>query len=350
MSIENGIQAEDLFEQWRNHCQEDAAHVCKDDGHQVKADDFETYRYIWQSWIKYIQTRKSGSGNHLRWDDADGEAVVSFLNSGVESRSKRYARVSDITKRRYWRVLDRIYTFAMEKGFAQLNPASQVMRWEIPKQENHKGHILTPKVWDAALHTLRQAPVVGEGEVAARNRALLLVLFTMGLMPIEVRSLNVDSYVKQGYGAWLNIEGGTDNAKRQLEVPSPVRDALDTWIVVRGSSSKYGASPALFTAQTGKAMTDETLLQIVRAHLVASCATAGEPLPQRLGPQIIRNTRIVKWLMEGVPRSVVVLRAGLKNEHGLDHLASHVRKEGGPRLTIEAVATLGQMDLFQQAA
>lgn len=350
MSIENGMQPEDLFEQWHQDCRARAHAQAKPEGPDAKGDDFEAYRYIWQSWIKYLQTLKRADGRYVRWDEADGAAVVNFLNKGgIESR-KHEAKVSDITKRRYWRVLDRIYTFAMEKCFAQVNPASQVMRSEIPKQENHKGHVLTPKVWDAAMGALKQEPGAGRGEVATRNRALLLVLFTMGLMPIEVRSLNVANYASTGEGAWLKIEGHTDNAKRQLEIPQFVRAALDAWLQVRAASPKYCASQALFSAQSGKAMTDETLLQIVRGHLLDACTAAGEPPPQRLGPQIIRNTRIVKWLMDGVPRPVVVLRAGLKDEHGLTHLIDHVTKNDGPRVRLNDDSPLGQLDLFKQAA
>jgi site-specific recombinase XerD len=317
-----------------------------EDGREVRDEDFAAYRYIWQSWTKYLAEPDGGKG--MRWYEADGATVVNFLQRGVESR-KAGARVSDITKRRYWRVLDRMYTYAMEQGLAQVNPATQVMRHEIPKQENHKGHILTARTWDAAIRALHVAPGSSD-PIEIRNRALLLVLFEMGLMPIELRSLTLDNYRnnREEQGAWLQIAGATDHAKRQIEVPEHVRVALDAWVQVRATSAKYSSSNALFSAQSGKAMTDETLLLIVRAHLLAACTIAGEPAPQRLGPQIIRNTRIVKWLMDGVPRSVVVLRAGLKNEQGLYHLQMHV--VDGPRVRLSADLPRGQLDLFMQAA
>ena len=43
-----------------------------------------------------------------------------------------------------------------------------------------------------------------------------------------------------------------------------------------------------------------------------------------MGPQILRNTRLVFWLNEGVPAAEVALRAGLKNIKGLYHLREHV--------------------------
>lgn len=316
MAIENGITAEDLLEQWLVQCS-------TADHRAISLEDAQAYRYIWGTWMDYLRTGRKGVCSHaIRWDEADGVAVIGFLDKGVESR-KTGARVSDITKRRYWRVLDRVYTFAMERNLAQHNPAKEVSKHEIPKQENPKGFILSARLWHAATDALKAAP---ENLIDTRNKALLLVLFELGLMPAEIRRLTVDDFVEsgEGQGAWLKIASDNPNATRQMELPVHARDAVVSWIKVRATSSKHSSTTALFSAQTGKAMTDENLLVLVRQHLLAACATSGEPPPARLGPQIIRNSRLVRWLIEGVPRSVVVLRAGLKNEKGLGHLLCHL--------------------------
>lgn len=320
MTIELGITGDDLLEQWLVHCS-------SSDHRAITLDDADAYRYIWGSWMEYLLTgRKLLYPQGIRWHEADGAAVVGFLESGVESR-KSGARVSDITKRRYWRVLDRVYTFAMERSLAQTNPAKEVSRHEIPKQENPKGFILSAKLWDAAVHALYTASASDPSSlIEARNRALLLVLFELGLMPAEIRGITVDAYVdgSAGQGAWLKIESDNSNATRQMEVPAHVQDAMSVWLKLRATRPKHASSQALFSAQTGNAMTDENLLVLVRTHLLAACSASGEPPPARLGPQIVRNTRLVRWLLEGVPRSVVALRAGLKNEKGLGHLLGHL--------------------------
>ena len=84
-------------------------------------------------------------------------------------------------------------------------------------------------------------------------------------------------------------------------------------------------------------MTDENLLVLVRAHLLAASRAAGQKDPVRAGPQIVRNTRLVQWMWSGMPQPDVALRAGLKNVRGLLHLRQHL--PDGPRLELAREAS-----------
>ncbi len=59
----------------------------------------------------------------------------------------------------------------------------------------------------------------------------------------------------------------------------------------------------------------------------AKCQILCQPKAARLGPQIIRNTRLVFWLNDRVPVEDVVKRAGLKNSKGLYHLFEYLPEE-----------------------
>ena len=167
-----------------------------------------------------------------------------------------------------------------------------------------------------------------------RNRALLLVLFELGLTSAEVRALSHESFVDggRGKGASIRITSGGVNQLRTMVVSDEVRSAVASWLQVRATAGKHAMTPALFSSQTGKPMTDENLLVLVRAHLLAASRAAGQGDPVRAGPQIVRNTRLVQWMLSGMPQPEVALRAGLKNVRGLLHLRQHL--PDGPRLEL----------------
>jgi len=172
-----------------------------------------------------------------------------------------------------------------------------------------------------------------------RNRALLLVLFELGLTSAEIRALTVESFVDggAGKGASIRITSGGVNQLRTMVVSDEVRSAIKSWLQVKATAGKHALAPALFSSQTGKPMTDENLLVLVRAHLLAASRAAGQDDPVRAGPQIVRNTRLVQWMWSGMPQPDVALRAGLKNVRGLLHLRQHL--PDGPRLELAREAS-----------
>lgn len=322
--------AEQHLEQWLVHCSNAEQRA-------ISLDDTDFYRYVWGRWLVYLPTARKGSNEQaISWIDAKPEDVTGFLEEGIQRKKEQ---VSLITKRRYWRLLERVYDHAIDRGLVIVNPARSVADAEIPAQENPLGAILNSKQWDAAL-TLLDVPV-DSAEVRAteiRNRALLRVLFELGLTPAEIRSIDLHSFIDdgEGQGGLIKIRTGNANALRQLEISETTAQAVREWIAVRRSAGKHASTNALFSANTGKPMTDETLLSLVRLHLTRACAVAGLEQPIRLGPQIIRNSLLVKWMLDGVPQSEVALRAGLKNARCLNHLRIHL--PDGPRLKLAAAA------------
>ena len=306
-----------------------------------------SYRYFWSAWIKYLKTLKEGElPTPVEWYEVTGENVVNFLRSGPKSR-KEDTLVSDITRRRYWRLLDRIYDFALQQGWVMTNPAKALEKTDTPPSEDPLGAIVTPRVW-GALNSILLAPVDGD-PISARNRALLVCLTAMALTPMEVRTLTLNSVL---YGMeegrerphQLQLDGPGKNQRRRVTLPSIAVAALEDWLATRHRVSAKPEVQTLFctnraaTRKDGKPagqMTSVTLLLLVRDLLISAATAAGQPPPARLGPQILRNTRLVMWLNEGVPASQVAVWAGLKNVKGLYHLREHLNPE--VRLTVKNV-------------
>lgn len=295
------------------------------------------YRYFWISWTKFLTTGGDKENpKWVHWTDADPLLVKSYLASGIESRANSDTKISVITERRYWRLLERVYDYAVERGLVAENPAAGIADKEKPPAEDPKGAILSPVVWEQCFKILRDGTedAAGLKAIDIRNRALLLVLFELGLTSAEIRALTVESFVDggAGKGASIRITSGGVNQLRTMVVSDEVRSAIKSWLQVKATAGKHALAPALFSSQTGKPMTDENLLVLVRAHLLAASRAAGQDDPVRAGPQIVRNTRLVQWMLSGMPQPEVALRAGLKNVRGLLHLRQHL--PDGPRLEL----------------
>lgn len=291
------------------------------------------YRYVWNTWLKYLGSGKNGSQDSaIEWHLAEPADVSSFLRAGMRAAKKR-EHPSDVTRRRYWRLLHRIYQFAHINGWVASNPAAQLGQREIPPPEDPRGSILLPKLWDAAVEILANAPALRR-PVAVRNRAICLAFFDLALMPVEVRTLPVSAPVRSqnASGEWeiaaLQIIGERPPQQRRLVLPPNSRQAFADWLGERaGFIVKTRQESTLFCTRVAQPITMMQYANIIAALLQQASLASGYPLPARTGPQVVRNTRIVKWLNEGVPPSQVAVWAGLKTSRGLYHLRQHVNPE-----------------------
>ena len=296
----------------------------------------ESYRYFWNTWIKFLASLYPGAVDAQRlWQAATPEMVLWFLNAGTKPRKKEEG-VSVITRRRYWRLLERIYDFALGKHWISSNPAVGLRDWEKPAQEKPKGAILNARQWQSGLALLRAAPA--DDPLAIRNRAVLLCLYETGITPEETRTLTLDSCkadASSGKLSVLQIDGSGVNQRRQFQLSEALSMAISAWLACRDQLPKAQQTHHLFCSTHGRMMGADNLHLLVREHLLQTNASTQTDPAKRLGPQVIRNTCLVNWVNQGVPKAQVVVWAGLKNEKGLIHLADHFN----PR--IETPARLG---------
>ena len=224
------LSADEFFEQWLEHCSNDD---------QRAINDFVFYRYFWISWTKFLTTGGDPKNPRwVHWTDADPVLVRLYLNGGIKVRGGG-VKISEITERRYWRLLERVYDYAVERGLVAENPAAGIADKEKPPSEDPKGAILSPVVWEQCFKILREGSedAVGLKAIDIRNRALLLVLFELGLTSAEIRALTVESFVDggAGKGASIRITSGGVNQLRTMVVSAEVRSAIKSWLQVKGS-------------------------------------------------------------------------------------------------------------------
>lgn len=315
-----------LLELWLDHSSEDERAPIGIRGEPA-------YRYFWRTWMRFLENGKNGVlSQALPWYEVTPGDVLAFLAVGPRGRQIN-TDPKVITKRRYWRLLERIYAFALENGWVEQNSVSQLAYRDVPPPEDPRGLIMLPGIWRAATEILGDR--VDERPLAIRNRAICGTLFELALMPMELRELTLESLVRrqQSDGSHslyaIQVDGPGVGQLRKMTLSDELRKDIQAWLSVRYLVAKSSEQRALFCARTNTAelITATQLINIVTKLLRQASAVSGYPLPARLGPQIVRNTRLVMWLNEGVPPQQVAVWAGLKDARGLYHLRQHINPE-----------------------
>jgi len=340
-SIPNGVQ---IFQRWL------AAESSKP-FQSLSPEPQGVYESIWNAWLDCLQPAvPDGSAHHRAlpaprvWQDAQAEDVARFLRirAGQRAAHQPDRTLSEVTRRRYWRVLDRVYHFAVQQGWLRNNPVTQLRLAERPRAVDQLGHCLPPALWQR----LPQHFPDGDSLQGARDRAILLLLYTLALAPEEVRALQDDCLLDARHcplpaqsaavPVFLHIDGARKAQQRILALPAPVGTALVGW---RQYRQAHDATLAgwLFHSRKGGPLSIRALFHVVsqviqQAHAALPASAQQWPL-QRVGPQVLRNTAIVTWLQAGVPESEVVRRIGVESSRALGRLQHKLAPAGAAPTT-----------------
>jgi site-specific recombinase XerD len=303
--------------------------------HPLQLKSAGPYQAIWESWLKDLSSvlLVSENGSSIRtlaWHQAKREHVVQFLQprAGQKASHNPARSISEVTRRRYWRVLERVYSFALAQKWITENPASELSIEEKPAPSSQLGHVLSDPIW----HALPSFFPSGESMYEIRDRAVLLLLYELALAPEEVRHLRPEDITFNGTDASqgptpfsLHIQGKRANQSRTLLLSLGLSQALRRWLEWRSHSAKAASSEWLFVSNRGTALAVSVLFSAVSACVMAASrgASPGQE-PKRVGPQVLRNTFIVHMLNRGHPEVEVIQFVGIKSPKGLRRLVQAV--------------------------
>lgn len=285
----------------------------------LSPDAAKPYGFIWHSWLRFLAGGEGGDP-HI-WASATPVQVLEFINHGPQSPKR--SKPSDITRRRYWRVLDRVYDHAVLHRWAASNPAQGLTEQDMPPSEDPKGAILSPRMWRALERQIPQP----EDLISSRDRAILILLMELGLTPEEVRFLEMGSL------RWsqqephkvqaIQIIGERDKQTRALPVSDKLYAALRHWLQARSGYHAMQGQPGLFCTRKAPQLSNHTLLHLVTKTLKQAAQASQLPEPARMGPQVVRNTVLVQWLDSGCSVDEVLARSGMKSPNALLHLRAY---------------------------
>ena len=311
----------EIFENWLT----ERANASRD---PLSIEAAKPYRYIWNSWCRWLDVaypETPATGADTGYLQATPEDIHKFLANGPSPSSKRVSKtspISEVTRRRYWRVLDSVYRHAKNKFLLEENPAGGLSEQDKPKTEKSEGLVLT-RIHFEAMYLALPSGTTGWD---VRDRAILLLLLEAALTPGEVCGLltsQVHPDRREPARLSLAITGLRRWQSREMVLSELASTALANWLKIRHSIDF--AIDAVFVTQQHEPLSSRPLFHLVSKTVAASAVAAKLPVPYHVGPQVLRNTRIVLWLNEGLESSDVVKLAGYKDAKSFRGLLRHIQ-------------------------
>lgn len=283
------------------------------------------YASIWRSWCAWLAQQQT---HYLQ---ASAAQLSAFLQSGPTPRAARRprAQLSEITQRRYWRVIQNLYNHAIAQGLTDLNPANLIAPVDKPPPEQPTSVIYTPAQWKTIFLSLPSA--AGGSTWEQRDRTMLMLLMDSGITSSELCGLNREqvapSFLKPDLTA-LHLSGRRGAQTREIELSAATAAQLASWTQRRAELTAHPLVKGmpLFLTEQRRRFNARALFSIVANITAAAFKAQGLPMPDHMGPQALRNTRIAQWLNTGVPLATVLARAGLKDVHSLRALVPHLNE------------------------
>lgn len=295
--------------------------------------------HIWRKWLFYCAYKK------LDWMTARSYDLDAFVTT-IGPRTKRAKRkLSPVTMRRYWRVLNDLYAHAVLERIVEENPAKGAMP---TKNENVDSLALTPNMWQQLHDGLPSGHVYKD----RRNKLVLLLAMRCALTTSEILDLKIEN-VQPHEGTpeqiserlalagmpllqpespqWtplephpiyeLQLQSPLELKKRRLILDRRTSKALYDWLEVRLLAKPGSEGKLVLGESTGTGLTAKGLYNICHAHFKKCIHGADEIL--HLGPNTLRNTCISIWRNQGVADAEILRRCGFKDAGALRRLQIH---------------------------
>lgn len=329
---------EEVFEHW-------VRARARDPREPLSTHSAAKYRSVWRAWLRFLASQRPAR----RWYGARADDVSRFVDSLSPRRSTTQAP-SPVSRRRYWRVLERVYDHASACGWCRTNPARTAP--DIPPTETCDAVVLPPHFlallqrWaqgqgehDAPdAHSPGQRATAGAPDPPwqhARDRALLALALDTAATTAELAALRLDqlSDYPAHRTALVRLDGTRAAQRRTLELSPWAARVVQHWCTQRaalpGMTAPTAAGtrapvPWLFVSRKGlRPLTAKSVFVALRAHVARLEDTTATRIAHR-GANLVRSSVLAQWLREGVSESDVLARAGLDQPQALRRLA-HVR-------------------------
>lgn len=318
------MNEDEIFTQWLRSCLSAERDPIR------RPEQAKPYEWIWKSWCRWLATPPAGSTVRRadNWRAPTHGQVMGFIASGptaaASKRKGKSAAISKVTQRRYWRVLQRVYGFAVERGQLEANPAN------IPEEERElagewaAGVVLPPALWQQ-LQLLMPA---GDHWLDVRDRAILRLFMELALTPEEVVTLPAPGRdLLDPSKIVVHVNGSKDRPwqERTLQPSPALLEDLLAWHRCRERLEPgQMVGPHWFLSMRLTPMTRRSLFHLVAPRVAAAAKLAGVATPAHVGPMVLRNTRILQWLRHGRPIAQVLADAGLREAKNLARITVHL--------------------------
>lgn len=326
----------DVFEHWARACMQDPHHA-------LGPFSAAKYRSVWRSWLRFLAAQEQPPGPPTArtpcWARARTLDVVRFVDQ-LNWRRLSASSASDVSRRRYWRVLERIYDHARVMGWCRHNPARNAPN--IPPTEQADAVVLPPSFlailrrWAQGIDAEPATASGGAGQAVqsprepwllARDSALLALVLDSAATTAEIAALRLEHITDNPAhrSLLLRLDGPRPAQRRTVELSPWAATALNAWLGHRSDLLARGqAGPEVFLSRKSRQpLTPKTVFVVLRSFIARLEHEQHTRIAHR-GANLIRSSVLAQWLHEGATESEVLARAGLDQLQALRRLA-HAR-------------------------
>lgn len=305
-----------------------------------------SYHSLWAGWTEFLLSHKS-----MDWSQAKSSEVRAYLESlSPRAQLRGLLHVSTVTQRRYYRVLKKIYDFALAQGWVAVNPVD--VQASVSPTEEMDSLVFHALDWDVLLQAVappQDPPPLDQPWLEVRDQAILRLMMQAALTVGELAGLDLGDVQhprlgrEKGMGElWpaespdsaaaqtavsLDLSGARAAQARRILLEPEASAAVLAWLTLRATLPlPQGADSPLFVSRkkAGR-LTARALFHLANRHVSAAL---GPHYPDKVfahaGPMTLRNSCIVRWLDAGLPDGDVLVRAGLREAQALLRLRKHV--------------------------
>ena len=304
-----------------------------------------SYHSLWSGWTEYLLGQKS-----LAWSEAGSNEVRAYLEAlNPRAQARGLVHVSTVTQRRYYRVLKKIYAFALAQGWLASNPVDAAA--SVSPTEQMDSLVFHSIDWDVLLQAVappQDPPPADQPWLEVRDQAILRLMTQSALTVAELAGLDFGDVQHPRLGMahgvaelWpagevlpgaeapvmLELSGARKAQARRISLPPEVSCAVLAWLTVRATLPlpQDAAVPLFISRKKSGRLTPRALFHLANRHINA---VLGPRYPDTVlahaGPMTLRNSCMVRWLDAGVPDDEVLARAGLREPQALLRLRKHV--------------------------
>lgn len=304
-----------------------------------------SYHSLWLGWTEHLLNHQV-----TYWDQACSDDVRAYLESlSPRAQVRGLVQVSTVTQRRYYRVLKKIYDFALGQGWVAVNPVD--VQASVSPTEEMDSLVFHAIDWDVLLKAVGPALNPPSSELpwlAVRDQAILRLMMQASLTVAELARLDMGDVQHPhwpGNGSagelWptettldpndlpvaLNLNGARAAQQRRIVLESEASVAVLAWLRLRATLplSQSADSPLFVSRKKAGRLTPRALFHLANRHV---STTLGPRYPNTVlahaGPMTLRNSCIVRWLDAGLPDEIILARAGLQEVQALLRLRKHV--------------------------
>lgn len=305
-----------------------------------------SYHSLWAGWSDYLLAHPG-----LDWPQARSVDVRAYLESlSPRAQLRGLVHVSTVTQRRYFRVLKKIYDFALAQGWVDANPVD--LNASVSPTEQMDSLVFHALDWDALLQAVApplDPPPPGQPWLEVRDQAILRLMMQAALTVAELAGLDLGDVHHPRLGRdkgmeelWptqapdagaappavsLELSGARAAQKRRIELAPEASAAVLAWLTLRATLplAQSADSPLFVSRKKAGRLTPRALFHLANRHV---SATLGPRYPDTVlahaGPMTLRNSCIVRWLDAGLLDEEILVRAGLQEAQALLRFRKHV--------------------------